>query len=87
MGGARSTRARLRLIEPPPWGGEKCAWGRHGQVQLSVPHGDEWLLDEVCGPVLRHVPTDFDLVMAGGEDDAATSSHGTRGEAPSAKAA
>ena len=45
------------------------AW-RHGQVHLSVPHGDESLLDEVCGPVLRHVPTDFDLVMSGGVDDA-----------------
>ena len=58
---------------------------RHGQVYLSVPHGDEWLLDEVCGPVLRHVPTDFDLVMAGGEDDAVTPA--AHSDAPAAKAA
>ena len=60
---------------------------RHGQVHLSVPHGDAWLLDEVCGPVLRHVPTDFDLVMAGGEDDVVTPAHGMRSAAPAAKAA
>jgi hypothetical protein len=62
---------------------------RHGQVHLSVPHGDQWLLDEVCGPVLRRVPTDFDLVVSGGEGEPAHAASGqsapaTRKEAKAA---
>ena len=40
---------------------------RPGRVAPSVPRGYEWLLDEVAGTVLRHVPHDFELIMPGAE--------------------
>ena len=74
----------VNAIGARPW--------RHGQVHLSVPHGEEALLDEVCGPVLRHVPANFDLVMSGGEwepghDVTASTGAGTRNGTPVRKAA
>ena len=73
----------VNAIGARPW--------RHGQVHLSVPHGEEELLDEVCGPVLRHVPADFDLVMSGGEwepvHDITASTGFTRNGTPVTKAA
>jgi hypothetical protein len=40
---------------------------RRGRVLLSVSPGYEWLLDEVMGSVLRHVPSEFEVVVPGGE--------------------
>jgi hypothetical protein len=49
----------VRAVAARPW--------RRGRVLLSVPPGFEWLLDEVVGTVLRHVPGGFEVVMPGGE--------------------
>ena len=49
----------VQALAARPW--------RRGRVVLSVPRGYEWLLDELVGTVLPHVPHDVELVMPGAE--------------------